>query len=34
VQDLVQLVDIVTTLEEGTAAQQLGQNTTDGPNVN
>lgn len=34
VQDLVELVDIVSALEEGTAAEQLGQNTTDRPYIN
>ena len=34
VEDLVKLVDIVATLEEWAAAQELGQNTADGPNIN
>lgn len=32
-QDLVQLIDIIATLEERLAAQQLSQNTTNGPNI-
>lgn len=34
VEDLVQLVDIVAALEEWAAAEELGQDTSDGPNVN
>lgn len=33
-QDLVELVDIVSALEEGTAAKQLGQNATNRPHIN
>jgi hypothetical protein len=34
VEDLVQLVDVVAALEEGTAAEELGEDTADGPDVN
>jgi hypothetical protein len=34
VEDLVQLVNVVATLEEGSASQQLGQNAADRPNIN
>lgn len=34
VQDLIQLVDIVTALEEGSAAEELGENAAHGPDVN
>lgn len=34
VEDLVQLVDVVATLEEGSAAQKLSQDTADRPNIN
>jgi hypothetical protein len=33
-EDLVELVDIVATLEEGTAAQELCEDAADRPNVN
>ncbi len=33
VQDLVQLVDVVAAFEEGLSAQELGQDATDGPDV-
>jgi hypothetical protein len=34
VQDLIQLVDIVTALEEGSATEELGEDTAHGPDVN
>lgn len=34
VEDLVQLVNVVAALEEGSAAQQLSQNTANRPNIN
>lgn len=34
VQDLVELVDVITALEEGAAAEEFGQDTADGPHVN
>ena len=34
VQDLIELVDIVTTLEEGSAAEELREDTAHGPDVN
>jgi hypothetical protein len=33
VQNLVKLVDVVTALEEGLAAEKFGENTAYGPNV-
>lgn len=33
-QDLVQLVDVVTALEEGLTTEELGQDTADRPDVN
>jgi len=33
VQDLVQLVDVVPAFEEGLAAEQLGEDAADGPDV-
>jgi hypothetical protein len=32
-QDLVELVDVVTALEEGPAAEELGQNAAYGPYI-
>ena len=34
VKDLVELVDVVSALEEGTAAEELGEDTADGPDIN
>jgi hypothetical protein len=34
VENLVQLIDVVAALEEGTAAEKLGEDTADGPDVN
>jgi hypothetical protein len=33
VQDLVELVDVVAALEDGLAAEQLGKDAADGPDV-
>jgi len=33
VEDLVQLVDVVTALEERPAAEELGEDAADGPDV-
>jgi hypothetical protein len=34
VQDLVQLIDVVAALEEGTTAEELGQDTAHRPDIN
>lgn len=34
VEDLVELIDIISTLEERTSAKQLGKNTSYGPDIN
>jgi hypothetical protein len=33
VEDLVELVDVVAALEEGAAAEELGEDAADGPDV-
>jgi hypothetical protein len=33
VQDLVELIDVVAALEEGFAAEKLGENAADGPDI-
>lgn len=34
VEDLVELVDIITALEEGSSAEELGKNTANRPHIN
>jgi hypothetical protein len=33
VKNLVELVDVITALEEGLAAEKLGENAADGPDI-
>jgi hypothetical protein len=34
VQNLVQLIDVITTFEEGAAAEEFSKDTSNGPDIN